>query len=87
MSILKEDGTPFRKSDGPCDHGITFDLEAAGRVLGDWQPKTAVEFVMGNPGAAEVKKQWPRLAGPCPLGCGYSGIYYASREHYVMGDW
>lgn len=37
--------------------------------------------------ASEVKKRWPRLSGACPKGCGYSGIYYASYEHYVMGDW
>lgn len=36
---------------------------------------------------AEIRKRWPRLNGPCPLGCGYVGIYYASRAHYVYGDW
>lgn len=37
--------------------------------------------------AREVRKRWPRLDGLCPLGCGYNGIAYASKEHYVMGDW
>jgi len=35
----------------------------------------------------EIRRRWPRLDGPCPLGCGYSGIAYASRAHYVCGDW
>lgn len=37
--------------------------------------------------SSEVRKRWPRLSGACPKGCGYSGIYYASFEHYMMGDW
>jgi NTP pyrophosphatase (non-canonical NTP hydrolase) len=37
--------------------------------------------------ASEIKKRWPRLSGTCPKGCGYHGIYYASYEHYIMGDW
>lgn len=37
--------------------------------------------------AAEVAKRWPRLDGPCPLGCGYCGLAYASFTHYVAGDW
>ena len=36
---------------------------------------------------AEIRKRWPRLFGKCPKGCGYDGIYYASSEHYTMGDW
>jgi hypothetical protein len=35
----------------------------------------------------EVREKFPRLSGYCPLGCGYYGVYYASFEHYVMGDW
>jgi hypothetical protein len=35
----------------------------------------------------EVRGRWPRLGGPCPKGCGYTGIYYASWAHYVCGDW
>ena len=35
----------------------------------------------------EVRKRWPRGSGPCPKGCGFVGIAYASSEHYVMGDW
>lgn len=36
---------------------------------------------------AEVRKRWPRGWGPCPKGCGYNGIAYASFEHYICGDW
>lgn len=53
-----------------CDHGLTFDYEAAKGLS-----------------SAEVKHRWPRLFGPCPKGCGYSGIAYASYEHYICGDW
>ena len=35
----------------------------------------------------EIRKQWPRLFGPCPKGCGFSGIGYASYAHYISGDW
>lgn len=35
----------------------------------------------------EVRRRWPRLDGACPLGCGYEGIGYAGKLHYVMGDW
>lgn len=35
----------------------------------------------------EVRKIFPRLCGICPKGCGYNGIYYASYEHYISGDW
>jgi hypothetical protein len=54
-----------------CDHGITFDPEAAATVVD----------------AYEVRKRWPRLYGDCPKGCGYTGIYYASYAHYIWGDW
>ena len=37
--------------------------------------------------AGEVRRRHPRLHGPCPRGCGYSGIAYASMEHYLAGDW
>jgi hypothetical protein len=53
-----------------CDHGVTFDAEAA---------KGLDEY--------EVRRRWPRGWGPCPKGCGFSGIAYASYEHYIMGDW
>jgi hypothetical protein len=53
-----------------CNHGITFDVEAA-RGLN----------------SRTVRAQWPRLMGTCPRGCGFSGIYYASYEHYLYGDW
>lgn len=34
----------------------------------------------------EVRRRWPRFFGTCKH-CGYTGIYYASYAHYVMGDW
>ena len=35
----------------------------------------------------QVRERFPRLNGLCPLGCGYTGIYYASKGHYIFGDW
>jgi hypothetical protein len=70
-----------------CDHGVTFDAEKARALLGDWGPTDAVEFIMGSPASAEVRRRWPRLHGECPKGCGYNGIAYASADHYAMGDW
>jgi hypothetical protein len=35
----------------------------------------------------EVRMKFPRLDGPCPKGCGFTGIGYASFEHYISGDW
>ena len=54
-----------------CDHGVTFDEEDA-KKIGD---------------AYEIRKKYPRGWGPCPKGCGYNGIAYASTLHYLMGDW
>lgn len=71
----------------PCDHGLVFDEAEAGRILGSWEPRTAVEFIMGNPKHAEVRKRFPRLDGECPKGCGYVGIAYVSGNHFVAGDW
>lgn len=70
-----------------CDHGIVFDETEAKRILGQWQPKDATDFIMGSPKHAAVRKKFPRLDGPCPKGCGYTGIAYASAEHYAYGDW
>jgi len=70
-----------------CDHGVTFDAEAAREILANWKPQSAADFVMGNPASEEVRRRWPRMHGVCPKGCGYVGIAYASYEHYIMGDW
>jgi len=67
-----------------CDHGITFDAEAARALLASG---TVTNFILGNDQAPEVRRCWPRLNGKCPKGCGYEGIAYASTEHYVAGDW
>lgn len=37
--------------------------------------------------AYEVRQRWPRHVGECLKGCGAIGIMYASKLHYVMGDW
>jgi hypothetical protein len=34
-----------------------------------------------------VRQRWPRLYGPCPKGCGFNGIAYASFLHYLAGNW
>lgn len=54
-----------------CDHGVTFD------------GITAAEGLSSD----EVRRRWPRLMGPCPKGCGFSGIAYASTAHFYAGDW
>lgn len=86
-----------------CDHGLTFDKEAAIELLNiaqelqneryqnlseeQMQIQAMTDFVMGNPAHAEVRARWPRLNGLCPKGCGYNGIAYASADHYIYGDW
>jgi len=34
----------------------------------------------------EVRKKYPRFFGHCP-DCGEQIIKYASKEHYILGDW
>lgn len=75
-----------------CNHGITFDVEEAKKILGgteeDETLDPAVAFIMGPVnGTSKIRKRFPRLEGLCPKGCGYRGIYYASYEHYMYGDW
>ena len=79
-----------------CDHGITFDEDEAKRVLSGTKEQSsgdpAVDFVLGPMnGSDAVRKRWPRgwstKEKPCPKGCGYEGIYYASYAHYLYGDW
>lgn len=88
------------KEDG-CDHGVTFDIEAASQVIrdaGDARARqrakvgAAVDFVLGDTDAVQViRKRWPRgwftAKNPCPKGCGFVGIAYASYAHYIMGGW
>lgn len=87
MTILDATGAPINPPAEPCDHGVTFDEEEAGRILDGWRPSTDVDWVVGNPGTREVRRRWPRLDGVCPKRCGFVGIGYASYTHYVMGDW
>lgn len=61
-----------------CDHGLTFDAVEAERILGEWTPQNPAEFILGNPASQAVRKRFPRLDGPCPKGCGFAGISYAS---------
>lgn len=74
-----------------CDHGVTFDEAAAQKLLEstpeDPNLDPAVAFVMGSPAHNQIRKLWPRLSGPCPKGCGFNGIAYASYAHYIYGDW
>jgi len=74
-----------------CDHGVVFDQAAAEKILAGWTATDDVSFIMGDPAVLEVRKRWPRgwftAEKPCPKGCGYVGIYYASVEHYTMGYW
>ena len=39
-----------------------------------------------NMTSIEVRKHFPRFFGKCP-DCNEEVIYYASTEHFVMGDW
>jgi hypothetical protein len=71
---------PYR-SPLPCDHGVAFD-EAAYHALPTGLLRTSSIMLR-----AEVRQRWPRLNGPCPKGCGFSGIAYASSMHYLAGDW
>lgn len=87
--IFNLKGKLFPEKD--CNHGVTFD-EAAAKKLCEEAPvdKTldpAVAFIMGSSATSEIRKRWPRLCGPCPKGCGYNGIAYASTAHYYYGDW
>jgi hypothetical protein len=94
--ILDANGKPIGASaGGTCDHGLTFDIEAARQLLNKARPRRgvdpALDFILGNPAAAEIRKRWPRgwftTSNPCPKGCGFLGTAYASYEHYIMGDW
>ena len=62
-----------------CDHGLTFDLQEARKILAETPQKSsgdaAVDFVMGPTSAvAIIRKRWPRgwftKEKPCPKGCG-----------------
>lgn len=71
--------TKFRKFNmtDKCDHGLTFDLTEANKILSNRTSNSA----------NEIRRRWPRLSGPCPKGCGFNGIAYSSIEHYIAGDW
>jgi hypothetical protein len=74
-----------------CDHGVTFDEVEAQKMLdadpGDPNLDPALAFILGSPAHNTIRKRWPRLNGPCPKGCGFNGIAYASSSHYIYGDW
>jgi hypothetical protein len=89
MTILDSSGARLDGSElgANCDHGVTFDEDEARKIVESWRPDSPASFIIGPPGAAEVRKRWPRLMGTCPKGCGFHGIAYASSTHYVFGDW
>lgn len=75
-----------------CDHGVTFDEDLCYQAHRAFRAAIAVctpeEQAKGEAAfTREVRHRWPRLDGPCPKGCGYCGIAYASTAHYIMGDW
>lgn len=77
-----------------CSHGVTFDKAAAEALLRNASARggdPALAFVLGSTAAPEIRKRWPRgeftTEHPCPFGCGFRGVAYASYDHYVMGDW
>lgn len=86
----KEPKVKFEQSE--CDHGVTFDEKAAKKLLDAAPPpKDDIEFIMGSEAHKEIRKRWPRgwftEERPCPKGCGFVGIAYASEAHYTYGDW
>lgn len=104
MSSERDEGTlvehlqqPYPREIGvgekKCDHGVTFDVEEAKRILVEGKLQhpegtdPMVAFIMGDPNTENVRKRFPRLCGLCPKGCGYNGIAYASMDHYLYGDW
>jgi len=66
------EGAEIPRDQAECDHGVVFD-EAA------WKAEQPTPWT--------VRERWPRLFGPCPKGCGFNGIAYASFGHYIAGDW
>jgi hypothetical protein len=89
--ILDAEGKPasVQIDSVECDHGVTFDEGEARKILSRASTPTSIaEWVVGPVDAtSEVRRRWPRLMGPCPKGCGFNGIAYASWAHYTMGDW
>ena len=90
--ILKDAGF----EEPACDHGVTFDQEAAERVIREVKTVSSgdavIDFIAGPVDAvAVIRKRWPRgwftKEKPCPKGCGFVGIAYASYAHYIAGDW
>ena len=102
MTILDANGRAINPPpQDQCDHGVTFDIEAARQVIRDAgcararqrdKAGAAVDFVLGDVDAVRViQRRWPRgwftAQKPCPKGCGFIGVAYASYEHRIMGDW
>ncbi len=75
---MKENPTHPYRTAPECDHGVVFD-----KVHAD-----SVDPILGRKlTSSEIRINYPRLFGLCPLGCGYNGIAYASFAHYIYGDW
>lgn len=54
-----------------CDHGVRVEFDA----------ETAKDMT-----ADEVQARYPRAHVNCAL-CGFTGVIYASEQHYYAGDW
>lgn len=83
-------GDPYRTAP-ECDHGVVFDevdCKAEWEARPSRTGKTDYDYALQSAHFTQaVRKRWPRLFGECPKGCGYHGIAYASRAHFVWGDW
>lgn len=62
----------MRRNELGCHHGIVFDQSYADNL---------------ELSSQEVRTKFPRLHADCPLGCGFTGIAYASGIHLTYGDW
>lgn len=70
VRMLRDEETMTTEIGEQCDHGVTFDEKAAKGLT-----------------VTEIRKRWPRgwftVEKPCPKGCDFHGIAYASYVHYT----
>jgi hypothetical protein len=66
---------PIEHGQQKCDHGVYFPTT-----------RFAQRAVTSHMSVTEIRECFPRHFGLCSM-CGYYGIAYASRYHYVAGDW
>lgn len=68
-----------------CDHPkckVDFDEEEADKLFQEGTKIGKSPYQI----TAAIKKIWPRFYGECP-DCKMMVIKYASKAHYVYGDW